>query len=114
MRLCNVQLQPQRAPSLAIPQIRRVMGAVTRVAGAARSLHMIAGYDRGPYLNFTYATDDPAKLWSAIQSKILGDRGVGSRIAAASIITCQGDRGWDNYLLLHHFDHRVKVDDDDF
>ncbi len=32
-------------------------------------------------------------------------------MARATIITCQGKRGWDDYLLLHHFDLSEPLDE---
>ena len=113
MRLCNIQLHLQRAPSLDMPQIKRVVGRVSRRPGVVRRSSAAKGYDRGPYVNFTFETDDVVVLWSAIQAEVLGDREIGPAIAKATIITCQGERGWDDYLLLHHYDRRVKLDEAD-
>ena len=38
------------------------------------------------------------------------DEELGPQLARASIATCQGSRGWDNYLLLHHYDRTFKLD----
>jgi hypothetical protein len=111
MRLCYLQLQPRRAPSLRIPQVKRVISRVRR--GGARRIHTIYGYDRGPYVNFVFETDDAGALWEALETQVLGDPQIGANIANASIVTCQGDRGWDNYILLHHFDARVTLDASD-
>jgi hypothetical protein len=31
-------------------------------------------------------------------------------LANIAIVVCQGERGWDDYLLLHHFDSSVPLD----
>ena len=56
------------------------------------------------YVNITFQTDDPKKLnkWALEQ---LGD------LKKIAIIVCEGDFGWDDYLLLHHFDPEEKLDD---
>ena len=54
--------------------------------------HFDHGHDRVHYFNFTFGTVDLAAR----------------SMAAASMAKCEGPHGWDDYLLLHHFDPMVK------
>ena len=35
---------------------------------------------------------------------------IGPRLARAAIATCEGKHGWDDYLLLHHYDRTLVLD----
>ncbi|GLQ96529.1 hypothetical protein [Dyella mobilis] len=66
--------------------------------GSVLGVEVNRGDDDGPYVNVTFATPNPQVLWPAIREVV-----VLHGLQRASIITCTGSRGWDNYLLLHHF-----------
>ena len=55
-------------------------------------------------VNLNFRTPDITGLWHAIQETL----GLGASepppIAGALIVVCEGDYGWDDYRLLHHFD----------
>ena len=67
---------------------------------------MTDGLDRGRYVNVAFATDDLKALWSALREEMLGV----PRLAEAAIVCCEGEHGWDDYLLLHHFDPTEPID----
>ena len=65
------------------------------------------GDDGGRYINFMISTATPTVAWNKIRETYLID----SKYAGASIVVCEGDNGWDDYLLLHHFDESERLDD---
>ena len=75
-----------------------------------RAFSFIAGTDRGPYVNYFFETRSPGKIWRAVSNSILKHHRIAARLKRSTIITCEGTRGWDNYLLLHHFDPKVELD----
>ena len=113
MRHLNVQLQPERSPALDMARTRQLLEALAKDQAVVAGFETVEGEDEGPYVNFTFAAKDPAGLWAQIQREVLGDRDLGAEIAASSIIIVEGDEGWDNYLLLHHFDPQHKTDSAD-
>jgi hypothetical protein len=112
MRTLIVQFQPKRASSI---NVEAVVALFARVVGKIRSIRAFAyqkGNDRGPYINFQLEV--PAarlfEAWSQIRAGALGHRTLGSSLRHSCIATCEGTHGWDNYLLLHHFDPKHKLD----
>jgi hypothetical protein len=72
--------------------------------------HEHEGSDDGPYLSFVLETPSVADAWQAIRTTLYDDPRLGSAFQRSSIVTCQGPNGWDDYLLLYHFDRTVAVD----
>ena len=58
-------------------------------------------------INVDFASDDVHGLWSVLLEQWQTD----SALAECSIVCCEGDNGWDDYLLLHHFDPAVAIDE---
>ena len=100
MKLLKVQLQPNRSPTLDIDLM------TTNLAQLSPHARVSGGEDDGPYINIMLETADLSKLWLGVQSQLQ----TSSSLANAAIVVCQGDQGWDDYLLLHHFDAEVKLD----
>jgi hypothetical protein len=112
LRSLNFQFQPKRAPSI---KVAAVVALIARIAGKNASVRAFAyqkGNDRGPYINFQFEV--PAMnlfhAWSSIRTGALGHRALGKALRGSCIVTCEGTRGWGNYLLLYHFDSRAKLD----
>jgi hypothetical protein len=101
MRQLNIQLQPTRSPGL------DVSAAVAQLRGLATGAWVSAGEDDGPDIDIGFKADDPAGLWAAIREQFR----MVPALAAAAIVVCQGERGWDDYLLLHHFDPSEPLDE---
>ena len=45
-----------------------------------------------------------------LQSVFYEDVQVGTLLKAASMAMCEGESGWDNFRLLHHFDPEIELD----
>ena len=112
LRTLCVQFQPRRASSI---NVEAVVALFARIVGKIRSVRAFAyqkGNDRGPYINFQF--DVPAaklfEAWSQVRKGALGHRILGASLRCSCIATCQGTHGWDNYLLLYHFDRKLKLD----
>src|SRR5262252_173684 len=108
MPILSVQLQPRRAPDLDLDAALAILTSAAELAGA--ELEISEGEDDGPYINFNFTTQDLPRLWEILQGQVFWDRTIGPHLANASIATCQGKRGWDDYLLLHHFDRDYELD----
>lgn len=111
MRHLNVQLQPDRATSLDLSKTRAAIEELARNHAIVAGFNTNEGDDHGRYTNFTFLANDPRILWDRIQAEVLGDPEIGSEVADCSIIVCEGEHGWEDYLLLHHFDPAQKLDE---
>jgi len=102
-----VQLQPALVPELnvasAVEELRS-LGTRNRLASRVR---VSGGYDKGLYINVDYDSGNVKRLWGRLQRKLRAD----DRLAQCTIVCCQGKAGWDDYLLLHHFDSDVPLDE---
>ena len=109
LKALSIQVQPHRAPGLDIESVRTLM---TRIAGTplVERSHFENGHDAVDYFNFTFGTRDLNALWDTLQKQLYGDPTFGELVARSSIATCEGAQGWDDYLLLHHFDPKQRRD----
>ncbi|MDB5296664.1 MAG: hypothetical protein JWO31_2647 [Phycisphaerales bacterium] len=98
-----VQFQPGRVTPA---DEERVLNAFRRAVPAAEET---AGDDGGRYVNLAFKTPSAAAGWTAV-SAVLDLPAAGVAARASCIVTCQGEHGWDDYLLLHHYDPTVVAD----
>ena len=63
--------------------------------------------DSGKFINLNIKTNNIKELWVKIK-KYLQEH---NELANSTIVTCEGSQGWDNYLLLHHFDSKEKLNE---
>jgi hypothetical protein len=112
LRSLNVQFQPKRAPSI---KVAAVVALIARIAAKNASVRAFAyqkGNDRGPYINFQFDVHamNLFHAWLSVRTGALGHRALEKSLRRSCIVTCEGTRGWENYLLLHHFDSGAKLD----
>ena len=108
MPALKVQVHPERAPALDLDSVLEIFANAAEMADA--ELTITDGGDDGPYVDFDFLTGDLPRLWEVLQSQVFEHDEVGPDLAVASIATCQGSRGWNNYLVLHHYDRSRKLD----
>lgn len=101
MKWLSVQVQPDRMPGSA------ASAAITRLSKLVPDTEVRAGKDGGRYVNINMPAADPRSIWSAIHRLLQEDE----PLAGAVIVVCQGEHGWDDYLLLHHFDAMEALDE---
>jgi hypothetical protein len=77
---------------------------------ADAELSVTEGEDDGPYVNFDFRAQDLARLWDILRGQVFWDQTIGPHLAETSIATCEGNHGWDDYLLLHHYDRTLVLD----
>jgi len=109
LKALSIQVQPHRAPGLDIEDVRALMTRIASNALVERS-HFEDGHDGVDYFNFTLGTRDLKALWATILDEVYVDPTLGELVARSSIATCEGSRGWDDYLLLHHYDPKEHRD----
>jgi hypothetical protein len=98
MKQLTVNLQPARSPELDVAE------TLTRLRDLAPDTRINEG--DGTYLNVSFKTANLPGLWELLQKVVRTVPG----LAAAAIIVCEGEQGWDDYLLLHHFDPSQPLD----
>jgi len=63
------------------------------------------------YINVNFETSDAQRLWVVLQSVLHLNTEPKPTIASALIVVCEGSHGWNDYLLLHHYDKSQSVDE---
>jgi hypothetical protein len=101
-------VQPDLSPGLDLGGVLALFSTAAELADS--ELEITQGNDDGPYINYDFRTRDLARLWEVLQTQVFLDRAIGPALARASIATCEGNHGWDDYLLLHHYDRSLALD----
>ncbi|MFZ6769427.1 hypothetical protein ACO0LM_20440 [Undibacterium sp. Di26W] len=60
--------------------------------------------------NFNFVTSNVKNLWKKIDAVLGLTSEPRSAISQGIIVVCEGEYGWDDYLLLHHFNDQEKTD----
>ena len=112
MPTLSVQFQPERAKRPNVKLVQQLMCSTAIREDGIRGFDFHRGHDRGLYINFNYqgSRDTLARLWKYLKTKVLLDRRAGAQLRQATIITCEGSRGWENYRLLYHFNPKTALD----
>ena len=101
MKYLHIQLQPDLNLSIDKVEVKTVLSS----AGYIPEIQ--EGDDNGPYINFNIQTNDLKQTWQAVYS-ILSKL---PYVSSSAIVACGGDNGWDDYLLLYHYDKSESVDE---
>jgi hypothetical protein len=101
----TVQLQPDLLGSFSDSKVEQLCSSPT-LAGLAESHRVVRGNDQGRYINVSFVAADLKPLWQAVRMEL-----VQLGLQAGSIVTCTGKDGWNDYLLLHHFDPKYRTNE---
>jgi hypothetical protein len=107
-----IQVQLQRVQALDVSALRQECNAIARTTEGIRGIGFTEGEDEGPYLNIVFATEDPSSSWETLRALLLESARFGDDLKGSCICMCTGQDGWNDYLLLHHFDPEVPLDAD--
>jgi len=66
-----------------------------------------SGDEKGVYINYDFVSENPKESWSWIEGLLVKN----PSFRDSSIVCCEGSQGWDNYLLLSHFDKNEPLDE---
>ena len=110
LKALSIQVQPELAPDLNVADLKRILETLVATSPLVTQQQFDEGFDKGPYFNFTFGTDDLKGLWALIQLTVFADDALAQSMAKASIVVCEGSDGWNDYLQLFHFDPTVPRD----
>jgi hypothetical protein len=110
MKTISLQFQPNRATKVSISSTSELMLQVALAHKDVRQFTIKRGGVSRQYINYLFVSRGVRSIWRAIYLKVLHHRQMGPALRRACIVTAEGSRGWDNYVLLHHFDPRQKLD----
>jgi hypothetical protein len=102
-----VQVHPARAPGLSTPELKAAAELLAKSAPDVRGIGFSDGEDEGPYLNIIFASVDPRNSWLSIREGLLESPTFGPQLKSAAMAMCTGVDGWNDYILLYHYDPSV-------
>ncbi len=100
MKYLNIQIQPERNSRVDESAVIGLLKNNDYIPNIKK------GNDSGEYINISVKTDDLMSLWAIIKKYLKNNE----YLPQTSIVTCEGNHGWDDYLLLHHYDTKEKTD----
>ena len=106
-----IQVHPSRAPTLNVTCLSEVCEVIAKQIKSIRGIGITKGEDDGKYLNIVFATENPIESWRKLKEALLDSAEFGSSLKASCMCMCTGKTGWDDYLLLYHFDPEVPLDE---
>jgi hypothetical protein len=110
-RTLHIQVQPGLADSLDTIRLRREFQAIATDNPLVTGHRSRNGTEDGEYYNFDFDTSSPSELWIQIQSMIYDASEFGQSVRNSSMAICTGQHGWEDYLLIHHWDPDENLDE---
>lgn len=107
--LC-IQIQPDRFPGFEQAAIEALCEGLRAHKPLISAFQLEAGEDDGPYLNLMFETEAPARVWPILQATFYPAGARGDALRASSMAMCTGEEGWEDFLLLHHYDPNLSLD----
>jgi hypothetical protein len=106
----QIQIHPARVPQLEVSIVLEECALLAATESLITSYTAEEGEDDGCYVNIDLQTTDRSRLWDLVKTKLYGNAKFGAALAASSMTICTGDDGWDDYMLLHHYDRTLRLD----
>jgi hypothetical protein len=104
MKTLSIQLQPERVK---LPNVDEVVQQLCdKATQFGAEVSVAAGEDIVRYININMNTDCVPELWQKLKSEFA----INPLLAHCTIVCCEGKNGWDDYLLLYHFDSTLILD----
>ncbi len=110
MKTLCIQIQLDRVPDIDKEHIRAIGKSIALNKPLVSHFEIQEGDDGETSIHILFETNMIKKLWQHIQTDLFDDLTVGSPLSQSSIVVCEGENGWDDYLLLHHFKKSEKLD----
>jgi len=106
-----IQIHPHRSPQLDLASLLSECECLATDKALLRRFSWQEGFEDHAYVSLTFDTDHPKPLWKLLNEQLYQASAFGRFMQVSSIATCEGRHGWDDYLLLHHFDAGQKCDE---
>jgi hypothetical protein len=110
MSALSILVRLDRAREVDTAAAKRRLSAVGQPEQVVTKVNVVEGEEDGGYINVTYSSDDLQALWSLVRSELAGNGTHVPSLMGCTIVVCTGQFGWDDYLLLHHFDPSQPLD----
>ena len=113
MKTLSVQFQPDMQPGIDFEVKASDLKELLRAALFVDQIDIDSGFKDSRYINVNIYTSDVPSAWNLVQSHLGLRPESRSPISHAVIVVCEGEKGWSDYLMLHHFDASEKTENID-
>jgi len=103
MKSLTIQLMPELDTSL------NEVAVIDLLKSISRYPEVDADDDGERFINLHLFTEDLPTLWADIKSALELNHEIKNWIGKVAVVACEGDEGWDDYLLLAHYDKSEKT-----
>ena len=110
MKAIIIQLQPDRSDLCNETDALEAIESIAHDLDPVEEIEMESGDDDGPYTNILITTSDLSSTWKTLKTELFEHEELGPFLSASTIVSAEGDEGWDDYLLLHHYDPSEETD----
>jgi hypothetical protein len=111
VRSLSIQVHPNRSADMNMTEVLAAFQAIADTTELVKHHAFNNGDDQGSYFNFTFGTSDAKRLWQVVRERFYDSGEISNHMRQSSMAMCSSEAGWDNYLLLHHYDPAVDLDD---
>jgi hypothetical protein len=109
VRALSIQVQPVRAPGIVMDDIVHEFQSIAEMSDLVKHHAFSDDHESVHFFNFTFGTPDAKALWGVVQDRLYNNERCGGWMRQASMAMCSSEQGWDDYVLLFHFDPDVKT-----
>ena len=104
MKCFIIQIDPSRDTSYNIEAFTRL------VREQGKFPEVEADYENNALTNLNFFTEQPMEFWQYLQANILQHPDCTAWLNQVAVVVCEGEHGWNDALLLAHYDDNETLD----
>jgi hypothetical protein len=105
-----IQIHPDLAPELDRTLLRELFDAIGHTEPSVLRCKVDEGAGSERYINLAFKTSDQARLWRVVEDRLYAHPLLGNWLRKSSMALCTGAEGWDDCLVLYHFNPEIELD----
>lgn len=102
----NIHLEESRLGCEKLPKLLGTLAMICSLHSATEMVWLTAGDEDGHYFNLDIESGDVKSIWPQLQVAITSSL----PLEFCLTVTCQGNDGWNDYLLLYDSDENQVLD----
>ncbi|WP_295639784.1 hypothetical protein [uncultured Methylibium sp.] len=105
-----IQVHADATSSYDLASLKTACESLAATLASALGVQFEEGDDGGRYLNIVFGSHAPEDLWPSINATLYQSAVHGPVLRSRSMALRTGSDGWNDYVLLYHFDPTVPVE----
>jgi len=111
LKTLTVQLKPELLGDRLSNKAVQLLEALANTQKLMSHFKVLKGAENEKYINVNFECVDLLNLWASIKESFLTKNPLSPMLKKGAIIICQGENGWEDYLLLYHYDASIQLDE---